>query len=291
MIIQLLYTIGLAIASTFAHTLNVDTHSHGEWSDIKGTLDDSVSWHQNRGFDAMVVTNHDYLTPSTRINELNQKYIVLPGLEWSTRANHMIVMFNPDTYNDTYTTLRDNPLLLNSGICNPQSIDNDLVTLVHAHGAIVGRAHYTMSAMEALVNGVPWLTCDTRGLHYWMALGADFVEVANTIADKYADQFSTTYQMIKTAGTDVHEVDTGIVVAKTAVDIGTNPVSAQSIFNAIRAGNTTIVYSGWWYGMLSNQVRTIVYIIAACILLVIVLPPVLVCMYFILRQKCNKHIV
>lgn len=284
-------------SSVGAVVVRTDLHSHGEWSDIKCTLDDSVSWHKERGFDAMAITNHDHLTPPDRIRQLESihDFTIIPGLEWSSREMHILAFFNPDTYDDLYMNITEDErrVFENSGICVPPDYRMYFMSIVHKYGGLVGVAHPTLRLLEKMSNGYIFEPCDTPGLVYMRDAGIDFVEVANTIPDHLADTFADKFSVVKTAGTDVHEVSAGIVVAKTLIDIGDQPVSARALFEGIKAGNVTIEYSSWW-GALSDDVRKYL----ALIVMGIVVLALFNCFFFITGcytwvmcgiNKCVRH--
>lgn len=258
----------LCIPVSFSALVSVDMHSHGEHSDIPGTLDDSIAWHKKRGFDAMAITNHDYLTPPNRIQELEDKheYSILPGIEWSSYDTHLLGFFDPETYEQVYTDIMNDTvgkynLISNSGRCISTEYRLQFINLMHSYGGYVSVAHPTLTLLERISNikSYSTLPCDIPGLLSLKQLSIDAVEVANTIPDVMADDFASYYSLPKTAGTDLHKIEEGMVVAKTIVDIGSSPVSSKSIFYGIRTGNITIEYSSWW-NILSDDIRMYVII-------------------------------
>lgn len=269
--------------------LRVDMHSHGEHSDIKGTLDESVQWHKDRGFDAMAITNHDYLTPPSRINELD--YSIIPGIEWSSYDTHILGFFEPQTYTKVYNDIMNDTekrnLLENSGRCISNEYRTQYINLIHSYGGYVCVAHPTLTLLERISNikSYSTLPCDIPGLLQLRALGVDAFEVANTIPDVMADDFTTFYGIPKIAGTDLHEVEDGIVIGKTLIDIGENPVSTQSIFNGLKGGNSTIEYNSWW-NTLSDKLR--LYLITGIVSFLLVIITVIVFISAGCRHLCCK---
>jgi hypothetical protein len=61
-----------------------NTHTHTVNSDGDSTPDEVVRWYREHGYQFLVLTDHNYLTPTTGLNAVHgapDKFIVIPGEE------------------------------------------------------------------------------------------------------------------------------------------------------------------------------------------------------------------
>src|SRR5436190_4080760 len=61
-----------------------NTHTHNVNSDGDSTPDEVVRWYREHGYQFLVLTDHNYLTPTTGLNAVHgapDKFIVIPGEE------------------------------------------------------------------------------------------------------------------------------------------------------------------------------------------------------------------
>src|SRR4051794_36682272 len=72
------------LAPPTARWFKGNTHTHTVNSDGDSTPDEVVRWYREHGYNFLVLTDHNYLTPSTGLNAVHgapDKFIVIPGEE------------------------------------------------------------------------------------------------------------------------------------------------------------------------------------------------------------------
>lgn len=278
--------LALVASGGAAADVRLDVHSHGEWSDIPGDLYDSVKWHKNRGFDAMVVTNHNHLMDPQRLKQVaaDTGFMILPGIEWSASECHLLALFNPDTYESDYNSIIDDTgdpfvrnLLEYPGNCMPSRRRHTFIDFMHAYGALIVAAHPTLTMLDRITSGYADTPCDSPGLLQLFDMGVDAIEVANTIRDFMAADFSEKFQALAVAGTDVHAVNDGMAVARTLVHIpNAREMNASILFKALASlsphqksmawfkprepvdpvilnASVEVEYCSWWGSFSDNQ--------------------------------------
>src|SRR5215217_4804615 len=71
-------------AAPAARWFKGNTHTHTVNSDGDSTPDEVVRWYREHGYNFLVLTDHNYLTPTTGLNAVHgapDKFIVIPGEE------------------------------------------------------------------------------------------------------------------------------------------------------------------------------------------------------------------
>lgn len=307
---SILWAVSLIPAAIHGALFSIDMHTHGERGDISdavATFDDSVKWHENRNYDGMAITNHDYLVPPDRYASLKSahpNFVLLPAIEWSTRGSHTLAYFPPRKYNETYWSIKSNPdelaVIENSGVCIPESSRQSFINIIRKYKGIIVLAHPTLSLLEKITGVFKDDICDIPSLRYIIDdMKYDGLEVANTIPDVMAANFVRVHgNIIQTAGTDLHNTYTAIALASTIVNVGDDGAGSiddidDAVFEAIRAKNTTIEYNRWWVAM-SNQARYI-FILSVIGFVVLFTTELLIHLYVFYRmirsaiQRCCGH--
>lgn len=182
--------------------MKFDMHCHTREGslDAKVSIFDYIQLLIDRGFDGMLVTDHNsyagyeyYKHVADRIN-LKHSFVVLKGIEYDTSDGGHILVILPDNINC--------PLLEKRGMKTAQ-----LVNLVHQKGGILGPAHPYGNGFFAHMH--------TKAAHMSFKNDAnldhfDFIETFNScmhpISNEKSRLLARRYQKIAFAGSDSHRV-------------------------------------------------------------------------------------
>jgi len=203
----------------------LDHHSHTLHSDGVLTVRQNIEWHISMGFNAIFITDHNTLTHKNDIENLKNEYlnrgfIVMTGMEWTTRRIHM---------NFLGITEWNLPIPAHP---TDQNI-KDAIAEVHNQNGI------------AVVNHIPW-SIDIAGmtdhptrdqLRSW---GIDYIEIVNEdIFDYESDSYCDLWGIGKITGIDMHSPTT--VHGWTLLNVSS--FTEDNIMAALRNKETTIVYN------------------------------------------------
>lgn len=268
----------LFVAALASVTVQLDAHSHYRtgW-DAPITVKESIAWHKDHGYTAAAFTEHSpWMTDPRPVDEIFLPYDtmnidptlpVLPGIEWTARSLHVVVLFEPATYNDfRISKLTDDPtfkrVFWSFPICSNITEYCELAQKTHEIGGLLGVAHYSITVAENALNkdGCPVEKLDALydQCHF------DFVEVGNTVMDPVAFEFAKKRHLPMTAGSDVHDFqekwDRQAPVAYTFVDLpdGTTEITPQDIFLAIKANSTRVPFGAKEVGKSARNVLVII---------------------------------
>lgn len=183
----------------------LDMHVHTSEGSLDGRVSifDTVNKLKRKGFDGMVVTDHDsYKGYQAWSNSGRQDFTVIKGIEYDTSdAGHILVIV-PISHNTDIFTLRGLRV-------------KTLIDIVHKMDGILGPAHPYEYKRLGIANNPRWL----RKMDIFKQF--DFVEGFNACGDRVgnimAQATAKRYNKQCTAGSDSHKIDC-VGKARTIID-------------------------------------------------------------------------
>jgi hypothetical protein len=276
-IITLFYIINiLQIISAIEVYLDTHTHSKYDKNDSIWSPDDCVKWHIDNGYNAMVITNHmpdEYLPPSFFKNT-PQNFTILPGREYAIQNYHIVIIFNPLTYEELYPNL---PSLIGPNPftwCYDREWLKTVIEEWHKLGVIVILAHPHLRENICEYNPP---VCDLKNI------GFDYVErITSGIFDfkNYRDELSCDFSVV--SGTDGHDFFKTVPGGYTRMRL--NKLSAQNIFDALYYKNITDIYVELSFSRINYKYKLI--IAAVIVLICLIISGISYGLYYSIK-KCN----
>ena len=245
--------------------MKIDMHCHvREGSvDSKVSLDEYITKLKERGFDGMVVTDHDtykgYRHWKNKMKgKVHKDFVVLKGIEYDTRdAGHMLIIM-PQGVKMRLLELRGLPLSV-------------LIDFVHHHGGIIGPAHPCGEKYMSFTN----TKCCYQSPE--LIKRFDFIEVFNTCEPEGSNadalRLAQKYGKIGTGGSDSHKLDcvgTGYTILPEPVTCETELIAYIRKKAPLKVGGTlytkttkkkigkvnkVLVYSFWFYNMAGELIK------------------------------------
>ena len=212
-----------------------DQHSHTIFSDGKLTIKQNVEWHIAMGFNAIVITDHSnmrHLETVEKVREEYEDFIIISGLEWTTRRIHLNFLGIKDWEYKIPMKPKDQDII-------------DAIDKAHTQGGLVVCNHIPWSINEFKVKTHP-----TPGaLLDW---GVDFFEIVNddslpeNVYDKETYDFCQNHkgEVGILTGTDMHKPDGlvgGGVHGWTIMNIP--EFTEDTLVRELKKKNTEIIYS------------------------------------------------
>lgn len=252
----------------------LDTHSHALESctdtgmDYIWTPGDSMDWHLANGYTAMFITNHqpDQLVEPGKLAMLDSMHAnlrVLPGREFSPNNFHLVVLFNPTTYDEIYHTRLAGGMSPNSpnpGSCLDEAAVIDFIKQVHSIGGLAVLAH-----PHLLDN-----PCELKPtFEQWMQWGLDYVErITSSIPDvkNMGDEDAAGFGHRVLAGTDGHNRLKTVPGAYTRLRVAPDNFTQASVWEQLvqgSQGNPGAVWVAYDPSRLSGSYWTIVAIVGS----------------------------
>lgn len=252
----------------------LDTHSHAVLNNAEiWTPTESIAWHIRNGFNAMAITNHnpdemftpaffaDYNNYTSHASPNVSNIVLLPGREFDAHNMHIVLLFNPADYADTYA-LGTSFVGWNEYFCHTKQ---ELVTLIshwHTRDVLVVFAHPHLLKNPCAFQPT-WQEVREMGFDYVERITSSIYDYTNEKAENDAG-------LKVLAGTDGHSrVLTGPNGFTRAIITGN--ITAQAIYDALKAGSVWVEYDvrrlGWYYILLIvlGSVLVLAGIIAALV--------------------------
>ena len=214
-------------------TVAYDDHSHTNASDGDGDPRRLIEWHLSRGYTAFAVTDHNTVEAYPEAKRLTEtvrwyreRIVVLPGVEWTTRRFHAIVVFRPSLpFDDIRAAVASLPVRWVSDASAEVAVE-----MLHALGAVVSLAHPQMSR-DTIGLGVLDIEAAAR-------IGFDCVEITNgEKRDRDAYQRTIALGRCIVAGSDTHHLKMG---SNYYTVLAAREFTAESVFEELAAGRTII---------------------------------------------------
>ena len=203
--------------------MRFDLHCHTREGsiDARASIFDIAARLQAKGFDGMLVTDHNSFDGFDKCADAAAKngFVILRGIEYDTsNAGHMLVIL-PDKVKCRLLEIRG------MGV-------EHLIKLVHSHGGILGPAHPYGTGFFALMH-TRWSQRHMESL----LDDFDFVETCNSgvkhEANARARRLAQYFGKVQTGGSDVHHLeDAGLAYTDISGDIRSN----NELIAAIRRG-------------------------------------------------------
>jgi predicted metal-dependent phosphoesterase TrpH len=203
----------------------LDQHSHTLIEGGVLTVRQNVEWHIAKGFNTVIITDHDSVANKAEIDSLKAEYlaqgvVIIQGMEWTTRRLHM-----------NFIGISKWDLPINYFNPTDQEIQ-DAIDEVHNQNGLV------------TVNHIPWTersySTDQPTRDELRAWGIDYIEIVNSWEwDNDSNNYCDAYGIGKITGTDMHSP--GKVFGWTLLNVTT--FSEESIMTALGNKETEIVYN------------------------------------------------
>lgn len=206
--------------------MRFDLHCHTKNGSLDGKIDieDYVRLLRQKGFDGMLVTDHNTYNGYRAWKELRKRtdeyddFVILKGIEYDTiDAGHILVIM-PDNLKLRILEVRGLPVQL-------------LVKIVHRYGGILGPAHpFGAKFLSAMCSKK--LERDPELIHQF-----DFVEAFNTCelpeSNQKARELARIYQKTAFGGSDSHREK---YVGTAYTDIDYNVRNCNDLIYAVKHG-------------------------------------------------------
>ena len=200
----------------------IDMHCHTAEGSPDGMVPvaDVIEKLKEKGYNGMVVTDHNSYKGYNNIKESIKDFIVLKGVEYDTRdAGHMLIIL-PSHIDYEIFTLRGMKL-------------EDTINIVHVLGGIIGPAHPFDYYKMGMCNNPMWISKFEayNKLDFIETFNACGREMGNVLADKLADFIDKP----KVGGSDSHRLNSiGMGYTKFNEDIQ----NEDDLIRIIKSGNS-----------------------------------------------------
>lgn len=218
-----------------------DMHCHtAEGSvDAKVGIDDYIKILKSKGFNGMVVTDHDSYGGYDAYLSYGKKYddfVVLRGIEYdSLEFGHFIVIFPQDTPKEVYELMRYKGLTLDK-----------LIYIVHCCDGILGPAHPYGEPFMSFASTMYW----NQSKQIAHMVHFDFVEGYNACesekSNKYARKFAKGCKVALTGGSDAHNsncVGMGYALIPDTIKTEDDLIKYYKDGNHPKVGGTRYIYT------------------------------------------------
>lgn len=200
----------------------IDMHVHcSEGSvDAKASIFDIVEKLKSRGFDGMVITDHDsYKGYEAWVKSGRTDFKVFKGIEYDTADGGHIIVIMPEGADTKIFELRGLKV-------------RTLVDLVHKMGGVLGPAHPFEYKRLGIANNPRWF--NKLGIFYEFDFIEGFNSCCGEMGNILAHSFAKKFGVPSTAGSDSHRLDC-VGKARTILDDKEIPIeSTDELIQAIR---------------------------------------------------------
>jgi len=197
-----------------SRTVSVDPHVHTHASyDAEASVDAVLAYAHNAGLDAIAVTDHDTMDGAWRAVERARPYdvVVIPGVEVSTADGHLLAL-----------GISERP--------PPGRPLAETVATVHDQGGAAVIPHPFQRSRHGVRRSAV-VACD--GIEAYNAVAMTGVQNRRALAFARREGFPTL------GGSDAHTPEmVGRAVTRVELATATEPLSADAVVSAIRAGRT-----------------------------------------------------
>lgn len=237
--------------------MKIDMHCHVKEGSIdsKVNLETYIERLKEKGFDGMVITDHDTYNGYRHWKKIlketrDDDFVVLKGIEYDTRdAGHMLIIM-PEGVKMRLLEMRGLPLPM-------------LIDFVHHHGGIIGPAHPCGEKYLSFTNTKRWYKSPELMKRF------DFIEAFNACEPKESNDGATRlaekYKKPGIGGSDSHHIDcvgTGYTLLPEHVTCETELISLikrkepvgcggtlynKTVKDKIGKVNKFLIYSFWLY--------------------------------------------
>lgn len=256
----------------YEYKLDCHVHSNTSWG-VETTIEQTIAFEQQHDITGMILTNYNptITSPQFYIDEcfrpmdemnINPQFPVLPGTEWISETQHILIFWNPLYYASILDNLKNNQTFqrlfwkidINTN-CKTREYMHELEDAVHDMHSILGVAHYSLTVLDQWQRQMRNEDyCEVYDLDfYFNDCHYDFLEVVNIVPDYAAYEYAIKNNITQISGSDVHLLE-HIPIAYTYVNATNNTLYA--IWLEFAAGRTHVSYE-WDINETSHTLRYI----------------------------------